>query len=299
MIKYEIIQVQNILNRIEDKSDGFSAIYTLNPYKGCEHACQYCYVLSEKYVPYKKKEEFFYKIQSKTNAAFLLNESLKKIPQDALIMIGSACDPYQPAEAKYKNTRSILEVLYRYKNPVHIMTKSDLILRDIDILSKISAASFLAVSFSVISGDELSAIFEPRAPKPPKRFKAMGILSSSGIRCGVAISPICPYMVNEKTVKDIILKANLSGAKYVFSDDLRLRDINKERFFAFIKKFYPKLLGRYEIIYSKRVSPPEIFSKKINEMIEKISAELGLDTTLTGKTLPKIKKIQPELFEEK
>ncbi|MDO8734770.1 MAG: hypothetical protein Q7K21_06395 [Elusimicrobiota bacterium] len=296
MIKYEIIQVQNILNRLEYKSDGFSAVYTLNPYKGCEHACQYCYVLSEKYVPYKKKEEFFYKIQSKTNAAFLLNESLKKNPQDALIMIGSACDPYQPAEAKYKNTRNILEVIYRYKNPVHIMTKSDLILRDIDILSKISAASFLAVSFSITSGDELSEIFEPRAPKPSKRFKAMEILSSKGIRCGVAISPICPYMVKEKTIKDIIAKANLSGAKYVFSDDLRLRDINKERFFAFIKKFYPKLLGRYGIIYSKRVSPPAIFSKKLNELIEKMSADLGMDTTLTGKTLPYINKRQPELF---
>jgi DNA repair photolyase len=298
LIKYEIIQVQNILNRHEDNSDGFSAVYTLNPYKGCEHACQYCYVLSEKYVPYKKKEEFFYKIQSKTNAAFLLNESLKKIPQDALIMIGSACDPYQPAEQMYKNTRNILEVIYRYKNPVHIMTKSDLILRDIDILSKISE-TFLAVSFSITSPDELSEIFEPRAPKPSKRFKAMEILSSKGIRCGVAISPVCPYMVKEKTIKDIIAMANLSGAKYVFSDDLRLRDINKERFFAFIKKFYPKLLGRYEIIYSKRVSPPAIFSKKLNELIEKMSADLGMDTTLTGGTLPKIRKIQSELFEEK
>ena len=297
MIKYEIIQVQNILNRHEDNSDGFSAVYTLNPYKGCEHACQYCYVLSEKYVPYKKKEEFFYKIQSKTNAAFLLNESLKKIPQDALIMIGSACDPYQPAEAKYKNTRNILEVIYRYKNPVHIMTKSDLILRDIDILSKISSETFLAVSFSIIADDDLSELFEPRAPRPSKRFKAMKILSSKGIRCGVAISPACPYIVKEETVKDIIAKANLSGAKYVFSDDLRLRDINKERFFTFIKKFYPKLFGRYEIIYSKRISPPVIFSKKLNELIEKMSADLEMDTTLTGKTLPKIKKIQPELFE--
>ncbi len=296
MIKYEIIQVQNILNRHEDNSDGFSAVYTLNPYKGCEHACQYCYVLSEKYVPYKKKEEFFYKIQSKTNAAFLLNESLKKIPQDALIMIGSACDPYQPAEAKYKNTRSLLEVLYRYKNPVHIMTKSDLILRDIDILSKISE-TFLAVSFSIMADDNLSAIFEPRAPKPSKRFNAIEILSLKGIRCGVAISPVCPYIVKEETIKNIISKANLSGAKYVFFDDLRLRDINKERFFAFIKKFYPKLSGRYEIMYSKRISPPAIFSKKINELIEKMSADLGMDTTLTGKTLPKIKKIQSELFE--
>lgn len=297
MIKYEIIQVQNILNRHEDNSDGFSAVYTLNPYKGCEHACQYCYVLSEKYVPYKKKEEFFYKIQSKTNASFLLNETLKKIPQDALIMIGSACDPYQPAEQTYKNTRNILEVIYRYKNPVHIMTKSYLILRDIDILSKISVASFLAVSFSITSSDGLSEIFEPRAPKPSKRFKAMEILSSKGIRCGVAISPVCPYIVNEKIIKDIISKANLSGGKYVFSDDLRLRDINKERFFAFVKKFYPKLSGRYKILYSKRTSPPAIFSKKTNEMIEKISADLGMDTTLTGKAFPEIKKIQPDLFE--
>ncbi len=125
----------------------------------------------------------------------------------------------------------------------------------------------------------------------------MEILSSGGIRCGAAISPLCPYIVKEKTIEDIIAKANLSGAKYVFSDDLRLRDVNKERFFAFIKKFYPKLLGRYEIIYSKRVSPPAIFSKKINKMIEKMSAVSGMDTTLTGKTLPKIKKIQPELFE--
>ena len=280
MVKYEIVQVQSILNRLVDTSDGFSCNYTLNPYRGCEHACQYCYVFSEKYVPHTKREDFFYRVQSKTNAAFLLNEALKKIPPNSLVMIGSSCDPYQPAETKYRNTRNILEVIHRYKNPTHIMTKSDLITRDTDILSKISSNTFLAVSFSITMDDSISAIFEPRAPKPSKRFRAMEALSSKGIRCGVAVSPILPYITDEKIVKNIITRANLSGAKYVFCDNLRLRDVNKERFLTFMEKVYPKLFSRYEIMYSKRTLPPAIFSKGLNEVIEKMATDLGMDTTI-------------------
>jgi len=296
LIKYETIQVKSIVNRSEDRSDGFSGFCSVNPYKGCEHACQYCYVLSKKYIPYTKKEEFFYKIQAKTNAPSLLNEALKKIPQDSLIMIGSACDPYQPAEAEYKNTRNILEVIQRYGNPVHIMTKSDLILRDADILEKISSKTFLAISFSIIDDDDLSSVLEPRATKPSKRFKAIEVLSSRGIRCGVAICPVCPYIIKEKMIKDIIEKANLSGAKYVFWDDLRLRDIGRGRFFTFIKNFYPEFLSKYETMYSDKVSPPKSFSDKLSKMIYEMSANFELDTTLTGGKLPRINKIQQELF---
>lgn len=294
MIKYEPVQVKNILNHQDEIPGSFSGIYTLNPYRGCEHACQYCYVISDKYIPYRKKEEFFYRIQSKTNASFLLKASMQKIPQDCLIIVGSACDPYQPAELEYKNTRSILEVLCEFKSHVHIMTKSDLILRDIDLLVKMSSEAFLAVSFSVTMDDRLSEIFETRASKPSKRFRAINILSSGGIRCGVSISPILPYVIDKKMIKSIISKAYLSGAKYVSADDLRLRDSNKIRFFAFIKKFYPKLIGRYEIMYSKRISPPAIFSKQIIDLIEQISGNFGMDTTFEGQFHPN--KKQMELF---
>jgi DNA repair photolyase len=294
LIKYELIQVQNILNQIDGESDEFPSVYTLNPYRGCEHACQYCYVMSEKYIPYKKKEEFFYKIQSKTNAPFLVKEALQKISKDCLIMIGSACDPYQPAEKEYKNTRSILGVIYEFKNPIHIMTKSDLILRDIDLLQKISAQTFLAVSISIAMDDELSKIFEPRSVKPSKRFNTINVLSSKGIRCGVAVAPIFPYIIKEKMIEDIISKASLMGAKYIFVDDLRLRDTNKIRFIEFLKEFYPKLIGRYEIIYSKHVSPPAAFSRDIIGKMKKMIKELGLDTTFTGKF--RVKKKQMNLF---
>lgn len=287
--------MQSILNHLDERSDVFSDVYTLNPYRGCEHACQYCYVMSDKYIPYKKKEEFFYKIQSKTNASFLAKVSLQTIPQDCLIIIGSSCDPYQPIEKEYKNTRSVLEILCEYKNPVHIMTKSDLILRDIDLLSKITAESFLGVTFSVALDDESSKIFEPRAPSPSKRFKTMSLLSSQGIRCGVSIAPVLPYITEEKIVKSIISKANESGAKYIFSDDCSLRDTNKLRFLAFIEKFYPKLIRRYEIMYSKWTLPPAIFSKKIADLVAKLSDDFGLDTTLSGMYTPDKKQL--ELFE--
>ncbi|MEW6555876.1 MAG: hypothetical protein AB1349_00800 [Elusimicrobiota bacterium] len=295
MIKYEPVQVKSILNRLDDKSnglDGFACIYTLNPYRGCEHACQYCYVLSEKYVPYSKKEEFFYRIQLKSNAPFLLQESLQKTQNGSLMMLGSACDPYQPIEEKYKNTRNLLEIIYRYEIPLHIMTKSELILRDTDLLEKISSTSFLAISFSIAVNDDLATILETRATKPSKRFAAITSLTTKGIRCGVAISPILPFITSEKIISEIIAKAKRSGAKYIFSDDLRLRDTNKERFFLFIQKFYPKLLSRYRIIYSKRVSPPAIFSKKSAQLIEKISICSGLDTTFIGNFQPTKKQLE-------
>ncbi|OGS47261.1 MAG: hypothetical protein A2539_01870 [Elusimicrobia bacterium RIFOXYD2_FULL_34_15] len=294
MTKYEHIQVQSILNRLNDKLDGFSSVYSLNPYRGCEHACQYCYVLSDKYIPYKKKEEFFYKIQLKANASFLLQEALSKIPIDCLIIVGTSCDPYQPAEKEYKNTRSILEVLYDFKNPVHIITKSDLILRDIDLLEKISSKTFLAVSFSISMNDALSSFFEPRATKPSKRFKALSILSDHNIRCGVFISPILPYIVDDKIVKNIISTASISGAKYISVDELRLRDTNKTRFLDFIKTIYPKLVNRYEVMFSKNSSPPEIFSKNIVDYAEKMAKELNLETSFS-ENFHMVKK-QMELF---
>ncbi|MDD5688334.1 MAG: hypothetical protein PHE88_10935 [Elusimicrobia bacterium] len=248
--------------------------------------------MSDKYIPYEKKEEFFYKIQSKTNAPFLLNEILQKIPQDCLVIIGTACDPYQPIEKKYKNTRSILEVLYNFKIPTHIMTKSDLILSDIDLLEKMSAVTFLAVSFSIVTNDDLWELLEPRSVKPSKRFKAMSILASRGIRCGAMLAPVIPYIINEKTVSDIVSEASLSGAKYISTDDLRLRDTNKARFLSFIEKFYPQLLRRYEIMYSKRVSPPVIFSKKIADLVEKMAVDFGLDTTAIGEFVPEKRQLE-------
>ena len=294
MIKYEHIQVQSILNRLNDKLDGFSCVYSLNPYRGCEHACQYCYVLSDKYIPYKKKDEFFYKIQLKTNASFLLQESLSKIPIDCLIIVGTSCDPYQPAEKEFKNTRSILEVIHDFKNPVHIITKSDLILRDIDILKKISSKTFLAVSFSISMNNSLSTIFEPRATKPSKRFHAISMLASHNIRCGVFISPVLPYIVNENIIKNIVTTANDSGAKYVSVDELNLRDTNKERFLSFIKSMYPKLANRYEIMFSKKSVPPEIFSKSIQQLIENEAKQLNLETSVIGNY--KLPKKQLELL---
>lgn len=275
-IKYELVQAKGILNKLDEQDEYFLCSYTLNPYRGCSHACQYCYVQSEKYLPFKKKEEFFTKIQAKTNAPFLFQHALQKI-KPGIVCIGTSCDPYQEAERKYKLTRHILEIAEKFSCPVHIITKSDLVLRDMDILSRMKNKTFCAVSFSLILTDPyLGRIFEPNTPSPKSRLRALRKLSRAGIQAGIAFMPIIPYINDEDEARSIIKQGKESGAGYVIFGEMTLRDNQKERFLGVLKKYFPKLVHRYEALYEDRVSPSFSYTKRISEELSQVCREYGL-----------------------
>jgi DNA repair photolyase len=169
--------------------------YSLNPYRGCEHACVYCYVPNILRI---KREEWGGFVNVKTNIANILSKELKK-KQKGVVGISTVTDPYQPLEKKYKLTRYCLEQLLRYDFPVHIQTKSDLILRDIDLISKFSN---IEVMFSIGTlHDSERKILEPNASSIQQRLNAMKILSENGVKTTVFFGPIYPTIKLEELVE--------------------------------------------------------------------------------------------------
>ncbi len=276
-IKYELIQPKTILNKLEQVDDLFASRYSLNPYLGCEHGCQYCYVQTERYLPFKKKEDFFKVIKVKTNAPYLLKESLSKFKEKELICLGSFCDPYQPVEKKFNITRRILEIFLNLQFPVHILTKSDLILRDLDLFVEIYKKSFCVVSFSLVTTDpKLAMMFEPHAPSFQKRLSAMEKLAQKKIPTGVILMPIIPYISDGERCLKLIRKAKEMGAKYVLPGEMILKGNQKIRFLSLIKRYFPHLIHRYQALYRKGISPYPTYSWRAHKQISLFCKDSGI-----------------------
>ncbi|MCK5534594.1 radical SAM protein [bacterium] len=282
-IKYELIQPTTILKKLEYEDEVFLSRYSLNPYLGCEHGCQYCYVQADRYLPFKKEKDFFRVVKVKTNAPYLLKETLSKFKGKEIICMGTFCDPYQPIEKKYNITRRLLEIFLDLEFPVHILTKSDLVLRDLDLLQEISKKTFCTVSFSLTTIDpKLAVMFEPHAPSFQKRLLAMKKITKKKVMTGIILMPIIPYLTDEEKSINLIQKAKEIGAKYVVPGEMILKDNQKMRFLSLIKRYYPHLVQRYQALYRKGLSPYPTYnwriSKQISAFCEKIKMPQKIPT---------------------
>ncbi len=187
---------------------------SINPYRGCEHGCIYCYARpSHCYLGHSAGLDFETELYTKPNAAKLLEKELAS-PRYApkTIVLGTNTDPYQPIEREYKLTRQILEVLARHDHPVGIVTKSALIVRDIDILGPMAAKGLAKIALSITTRDRaLARAMEPRASTPEKRFAALGKLAEAGITTGVMVAPVIPGL-NDHEIEGILARAAACGA---------------------------------------------------------------------------------------
>lgn len=196
---------------------------SINPYRGCEHGCIYCYARpSHAYWDMSPGLDFETRLIAKTNAAEVLEQQLSKPGYVcAPINLGSNTDPYQPIEREYKITRETLEVLLRYRHPVTIVTKGSLILRDLDLLSELARQRLVAVMISLTSlDDELKRILEPRAAAPRARLRAIRVMREAGIPVGVLCSPMIP-MINDE-LESLLTEAHAAGAQSAAYMMLRL-----------------------------------------------------------------------------
>lgn len=197
---------------------------SINPYRGCEHGCIYCYARpSHAYWDMSPGLDFETKLIAKTNAADVLEQQLSKPGYVcAPINLGSNTDPYQPIEREYKITRQILEVLLRYRHPVTIITKGSLILRDLDLLTELARQRLVAVMISLTSlDDELKRILEPRTAGPKARLRAIRVMREAGIPVGVLCSPMIP-MINDSELESLLTEAHAAGAQSAAYMMLRL-----------------------------------------------------------------------------
>lgn len=213
---------KTIVNKVISKDLPF--VYSVNPYQGCEHGCIYCYARpTHNYWGYSSGIDFEQKILVKRNVVSLLKKKIQhKNWQAAPIMLSGNTDCYQPAEAKYKITRSILETLYNHRHPVSIITKNRLILRDLDILKKLSKLKLVSVAISITTLDrDLQRILEPRTAIPSQRLSTMKTLSSEGIPVMAMMAPIIPGLTNHE-IMDVAKASADNGALSLGSGLVRL-----------------------------------------------------------------------------
>jgi len=254
------VKCKSILNK-----SGISSIdYAINPYYGCAHKCQYCYaVFMKKFTGHTEPWGDF--VDVKVNAPEVLAQQLTKLKKRSRISFGTVCDPYQPLELKYQVTRQCLEILIPYRHSLSILTKSSMVVRDIDILSRLHKVK---VSFTITAMDEyVRKIFEPGAPSAERRFKALRTLANSGIRTSVFVAPVLPHLTDsEKTLAGIYRAAKTAGAEYVMFDTLNPYPKVWRNVRRLIKAHFPEAIKHYDYFYENR----KMYNLHLRERISKL-----------------------------
>jgi len=241
---FEEIKIKKALNRLH--SNFLPYKYDLNIYRGCSHRCQYCYALySHRYL---ENNNFFEKIYVKTNIVETLEKELSsKRWQQEWVNLGGVTDSYQAIEKQYKIMPKILELMIKYKTPITISTKSDLILRDVDLLEKLAKVTTVNVAVTITTWDEkLAQKLEPGAISSQKRMEILKQLKGKGINLGLHLMPIIPYLTDtSENLENILRESGKIKMDYVIAGMLNLRSETRKNFLKFIQENYPQLADKY------------------------------------------------------
>ncbi len=240
---------KSALNRVS----GMPFRWSLNPYRGCAHGCHYCYArATHPYLGFDADGDFETKIVVKTNMPEVLRRELARPTWTCeRVAIGTATDAYQPCEGRYRLTRSILEALRDFSTPISIVTKSTLILRDLDLLAALAQEASATVYFTITTlDDRVWRLIEPGTPPPLKRLQVMRRLSEAGVRCGVFLAPILPGITDTAaSVEAVAAAAKEHGAAAFGASVLRLAPLVKDHYLGFVAEAFPELRARYERAY--------------------------------------------------
>jgi DNA repair photolyase len=292
--KTEVIheRVRTIITRNESPDISFDR--SINPYRGCEHGCFYCYARpTHAYLGMSPGLDFESKLFVKDGAAALLTRELAAPSyRPATIALGANTDPYQPIERQYRVTRSVLEVLEKANHPVGIVTKSNLVLRDLDILSQMAAKGLAKVYVSVTTLEpDLARKMEPRAPTPGRRIEAIEQLASAGVPVGVMTAPIIPA-VNDGEIEKILTRAYAAGAREAGYVMLRLPLELRDMFREWLQLNFPDRLRHslslvqsthggkdYESQWGKRMAGSGPYAWMIGRRFEIAAKRLGYNET--------------------
>lgn len=252
-IEFIEVESKSIINHVPGDSLPFD--WTINPYRGCSHACTYCLARkTHTYMDMDAGRDFETKIVVKVNAPELLRKELRaKRWKGDHIAMGTATDPYQRAEGKYKLMRGIIGTLIEYRNPFSILTKGTLILRDLDLLVEASAVTEVSAALSIPTLDEsVWRASEPGTPHPRKRLEAVARLNDAGIPCGVMIAPILPWISDADDQIRAVVEASIeAGATHATPILLHLRPVVRDVYMDWLRSTYPDLVPRYEAMYRR------------------------------------------------
>jgi DNA repair photolyase len=287
---------KTILNKTRRRDPWFLDDYTLNPYSGCSFNCLYCYIRGSKYGEHMEE-----KLSVKMNAPELLEKQLKlraKKNQYGIIVLSSATDPYLQAEKDTLLTRRLLEIILAYKFPLHVITKSDLVVRDFDLLEKINAEAilpadlkkklshkvFITFSFSTID-DHIGKIFEPGATLPSARIKTLKAAIDHGFRSGVSLMPLLPYITDTaEHLETMFSTFKTAGAKYIFPASMTLFGNgpvdSKTLVMRAVEKHFPNLVEKYQQLFSAYDQVPFSYHHAFTEKTKSLSIKYQIPNSL-------------------
>ncbi len=256
----EVIEqhAKSIINAVA----GMPFSWSINPYRGCYHQCRFCYARrTHTYLEQDGVSNWGSKLYVKVNAAAVVRTELaKRSWKREPVAIGTVTDPYQPLEGRYRVTRGILEALRDYQSPASLITRSPLVVRDIDVLQGLARAASASVSISIATLDEqLAREIEPTVAPPRQRLRAVRMLADAGIHVNVALAPVLPHLTDApESIEAVVRAASDAGAAKVWHNTLYLHDITRETFFGYLREYRPELIAQYAQEYRGTYAPRAI-----------------------------------------
>ena len=251
-----------------------------NTYRGCEHNCAYCNARYTHEFLGLPTGDFSHKIIVKDNASEVLDKELsrEKWNKKLTVNLATVTDPYQPAEKRFKITRGVLEIFLKHHNSLMLTTKSDLVLRDLDILTEIARSGFLNVVITLPTlNEDLRKKIEPMVPPVEKRLKVIQKLHEAGIAVGVTAIPLLPYISeSEKEIEDLVKTVAGAGADYVIVGVLNFRGEARDRFMGFLNSYDPDLIPKYEKLYETNYCDKN-YVKAVRRYANKIIKQCKVD----------------------
>ena len=312
LIEFRSIKARSLLNRSVSKRQ-LSLEWSINPYRGCEFGCKYCYArYTHAFLQPERVEEvpvgtysgpeqpwakaFEREIYLKENAAWLLEQELRRVDPAQEIALGTATDPYQPIERRVGITRSLLEVFSRGAGrKLGIITKSNLIARDIHLLRRIADRNTLVVHITITTTDTaLARKLEPRAPRPDLRFAAVGHLRGAGIRTGVLCSPLLPGINDAEDSLDSVAKAAAeAGASFLGAHPLFLKSCSRPTWLSFVREHFPHLTGDYDRRFASADFADGSYRRQMAARVRKLCQRHALQERSTDALLTRDAGIAP------
>lgn len=292
-VEYFTLPTRSILNRCTGSRMPFT--WTINPYRGCEFACKYCYArYTHEFMEMHDGVDFERKIYIKQHTANLLRHELKKVKSGEDIAIGTATDPYQPAERRFEVTRAILDEFVLHSGlEIGIVTKSNLVVRDIDVLREIGKKNKILVNITITTlNSDLARILEPRAPRPDLRLEAMSKLNEAGISAGVICAPVLPGITDSpRDLENLVRATAEAGGKCIYANSLFLKPCSAAVFMPFLEKQFPHLVEGYRRRFQDKAFLSAAYRKHLSQWMARLRDKYGMRSRDFSDNRGKIRKL--------
>ena len=290
-VRYEKVQCRSALNRVS----GMDFKWSLNPYRGCVHGCHYCFARRfHGYYDLNAGSDFTGIILVKANVAEVLGSELSRRSwRREPVTIGTATDPYQPIEGKYRLTRRCLQAFVDWRSPVSLVTKGTMAVRDTDVMVELERRAGCTVCFSLTTlDDDLWRKLEPGTPPPSKRLAVMQGLVAAGVNAGVAVAPIIPGITDDQANLEAVTRAAADhGARFLWGSTLRLQPGTKEHFLEFLDREYPVLSASYRQLYPGAYASRSV-DNDVQTRIGNLKASYGLAERRSRQPTPRPRQLQ-------